>query len=340
MQFHVDVIVWRGGIAESRHRVRVALATAGAAAKPAIERDDDLVTTLRSAAKPFQLLPLVERGHADHWGWSDAQLALMAASHTGSPAHLESVRGILQRIGVSEQRLACGTHEPIDPVSRAYYLAHPEDRSAVYHNCSGKHAGMLCLALSEGWPLEGYEQAEHPVQRLMHRTVADVCGMAPENVAIAIDGCSVCVFGLPLSAMALGYARLASATAAGDARERSLARIRDAMSTNPEMVGGAGRLSTELMRAARGRILAKGGAEGLECIGIPERGLGIAVKAEDGDSRPLGPAVIALLERLGVYGSEELAALESFHHPVLVNAAGRRVGRLEAVVHEAVALPE
>src|SRR5439155_8493380 len=212
MRLIVDVVVSRGAIAESRHCVRVVvcpISTSGAATQAPGARNDtaDPVTSFRSAAKPFQLLPLVERGHAERWGWSDEQLAVMSASHTGSAYHAALVRGVLERIGCTEANLACGYHEPLDEASRAHLAAHPEDRTPIWNNCSGKHAGMLCLARSEQWPIAGYELAAHPVQQLMRRTVAEMCGMQPGELVVAIDGCSVSVFGLPLSAMAQAYAR-------------------------------------------------------------------------------------------------------------------------------------
>ncbi|MBI1795716.1 MAG: asparaginase [Candidatus Eisenbacteria bacterium] len=331
MRLQIDVVVWRGSIPESRHRVQAAVCAAAGRLEAATDQPE-LLTTFRSAAKPFQLLPLVERGHADRWRFGDEELAVMAASHTGSPAHVALVRGILERIGLSERHLACGYHDPIDPESLAIVRSRPDERSPVYNNCSGKHAGMLCLALSEGWPVEGYGRADHPVQLLMRGTVGEACGIDPDALAVAVDGCSVSVFGLPLSGMARAYARLAAAREDGDARERALARIRGAMCRHPRAVGGEGRFSTVLMERTGGRIVAKGGAEGLECAGIPERGLGLALKAEDGAARGVGPATLALLELLGDLTEAEIAALRESRRPIVHNHAGLEVGSLEAVV--------
>jgi L-asparaginase II len=334
LHLQIDVRVMRGPILESRHRVDAAVvrpdgSMAASAGDPAI------VTTFRSAAKPFQLLPLVERGHANRHAFTDEQLAVMAASHVGSPYHVELVRGILAVIGVDEQRLACGFHEPVDPTSAAALRAHPERRSPVYNNCSGKHAGMAALCLAEGWPVDGYERAAHPLQQLMHRTVSEVCGLDPATVPVAVDGCSVSVFGMPLAAMAHGYARLAAAGASGDTRERALARIRSAMQRFPVATGGTGRFSTALMQHTGGRLVAKGGAEGLECVGVPERGLGVALKCEDGSGRGIGPACIAVLEALGVLSPAEVQAMAEHRHPAVTNHAGLHVGDIEAQVEVA-----
>ena len=331
MRLRIDAILWRGPIAESRHRFQAAVSAPDGVLAAETE-DARTVTTFRSAAKPFQLLPLVERGHAARWGFDDEALAVMAASHTGSAYHLGLVRGILARLGLSDQDLACGFHEPLDAASLAQIRMHPADRSPLYNNCSGKHAGMLALALAEGWPTSGYEQAGHPVQQLMRKTVGEACGVAPESLAVAVDGCNVSVFGLALTGMARAYARLAAARSDGDARERALARIRDAMRAWPRATGGAGRLSSELMERTSGRVVAKGGAEGLECVGLPERSLGLALKCEDGQSRGIGPALMGLLDHLEGLTMDDVAKLADLRRPVIRNHVGHEVGSLTAEI--------
>lgn len=323
------MVVWRGAIAESRHRVH---AMACDSDGRVLFDGGGVDTTFRSAAKPFQLLPMVERGHASRWGWSDEQLAVMAASHAGSAYHVALVSGILERIGLDPGHLACGFHEPLDPESRAAVLRDPGLRSTLYNNCSGKHAGMLCLAKSEGWPIEGYEHADHPVQRLMRETVAEMCGLPPDDLHIAIDGCGVSVFGLSLLGMARAYARLAAAPSDNGARNLALARIRDAMRAHPRAVGGEGRFDTALMEVTGGRIVSKGGAEGMQCMALTDRGVGIALKTEDGQSRASSPAALAVLEALGALAPEELEALDAWRRPVVRNHAGTEVGRIEVRV--------
>jgi L-asparaginase II len=327
----IEVHVRRGSVVESRHLVQAAISDPAGSITACTEHGDR-VTTFRSSAKPFQLLSLVERGHAERWGLSDEQLAVMVASHTGSVYHRELVAGLLRRFGCSEADLACGYHEPLDPEALAEVRAHPERRSALFNNCSGKHAGMLGLARSEGWPTQGYERAEHPVQQLMHRTVAEACGIPSGALEVAVDDCGVSVFALPLAAMARGYARLAAASASGDRRERALQRIRQAMAAHPRATGGPGRFSSLLIEATRGRLVAKGGAEGLECMAVTTAGLGIAVKVEDGQTRAAGPAVIALLEHLGMLEPEERTRLGSARRPLIFNPAGLEVGSIEGTV--------
>jgi L-asparaginase II len=256
----------------------------------------------------------------------------MCASHTGSVYHLGLVRQILQRIGSAARDLACGYHLPLDPTSRAHLETHPRQRSKLYNNCSGKHAGMLCLARSEGWPIRGYDHADHPLQQLMKDTIASLSGVPGSSMTTGVDGCGATTFGMPLDAMARAWARLAVAPRGEDARETSLARIRRAMSRHPVAVGGKGELTTDLIRASGGRWAAKGGAEGLQCLAIPERGLGIVLKAEDGNARGLGAATYAVIDALGLWTEKGRAAAAGLRRPVIRNHAGAEVGHLEATV--------
>ncbi|MEO5988721.1 MAG: asparaginase [Candidatus Eisenbacteria bacterium] len=331
MRFHLEVLVRRGDVLESRHRVQCAVSDPRGRLEAATETPE-VLTTFRSAAKPFQLLPLVERGHALARGYSDEQLAVMTASHSGSRYHLGLVRDILDGLGLGPDHLACAYHHPADPESLADVWAYPASRSGLYNNCSGKHAGMLALALAEGWPTKGYEQPEHPLQRLMRVTVAQCCGVSPESMPVAVDGCGVCVFALPLAAMARGYATLALATAQGgtDGRSQGMQRIGRAMGAYPITVEGRDSFSTALMSATAGRLLAKGGAEGLQLVGSLDRSFGLALKCEDGAMRAVAPATMAVLEMLGALRDDEKIALAAHRHPVVLNAAGLEVGILEA----------
>jgi len=338
IRMHFDVEVWRGSIPESRHRMQAAVVDASGELVAGTDQPD-LVTSFRSSAKPFQLLPFVEHGHADRWGFSDEHLAVMAASHTGSAHHVALVREILDRIGLDESALACGYHDPLDAESLQRVQCDAAARSPLYNNCSGKHAGMLAQALAEGWPTEGYEREAHPLQQRTLQTVAAMCGVDPADVLIGVDGCSVCVFGVPLRAMALAYARFAAAGSDGDARERALDRTRRAMMRFPRTTGGARRFSTQLMELTDGTLVAKGGAEGLECIGVPARQLGIAVKCEDGQTRAVGPATVALLEHLGLLTPAQRHALEPRRRPVVRNAADLAVGEIRVTLRDAEAGP-
>lgn len=334
MQMRIVVNVLRGEILESRHSCEAAVCDAEGRCH-AGTADPQLSTTFRSAAKPFQLLPLVERGAAERWSLTDEELAVMTSSHNGSAAHRALVAGILARLGLEPERLVCGYHDPLDPEALEEARIHPELRSPIYNNCSGKHAGMLALARAEGWPVEGYEQPEHPVQQAIRRVMGELSGLSPGDLATATDDCGVPVFAAPLAVMAKMYARLAGATDQGDPRERALHRIRTAMTAHPQAVGGPQRFSTRIMEATRGRVVAKGGAEGLECLGVPARGLGLALKCLDGSHRACAPAMMAVLEQLGLLGDAEAETLADLRVPRTRSRAGRDVGRLEATVEVA-----
>ena len=334
MHLSLVVHVLRGEILESRHTCEAAVCDVEGRLHAGTEHSRRF-TTLRSSAKPFQLLALVERGWADTLGFTDEQLAVMAASHTGSAYHRGLVSGILARLELEPRHLACGYHDPIDPESLAAARLDPNLRSPLYNNCSGKHAGMLALARAEGWPVEGYERPDHPVQQAIRRVMTDLCGVPSEELKTATDDCGVPVFATTLPVMARLYARLAAASEGGDPRERALHRIRTAMTSYPQAVGGTQRFGTRLMEVTRGRMIAKGGAEGLECMGVPGRGLGLVVKCEDGANRAAAPAAIALLEQFGMLQDTERAQLESLRAPRLRNHAGLEVGRLEPLVEVA-----
>ena len=330
MRLQAEVLVIRGDIAESRHRVQAVVVGADGKVHSATAHPER-PTSFRSAAKPFQLLPFVERGHADRMQLDEPELAILAASHSGSRVHTAIVQGLLDRLGLSSSALACGYHDPMDAQALDDVRRDPGLRGPLYNNCSGKHVGMLAFCQAEGWPLAGYEQAGHPLQQLMLQTVAESCGVDPASVRTGIDGCGIPVFGLPLVQMALGYARIADAMAkGGDRRAQALQRIGRTMTRHPVVVEGEGRLATDLMRVTGGRLLAKSGAEGLLLVADPTRGEGVAIKCEDGAMRALGPAAVELLETVGLLEPAEVTRLAAHRMTPVTNAAGLPVGHLEA----------
>jgi len=281
----------RGPAVESVHRVSAAVCDAGGrliaeAGNPA------LVTFWRSAAKPFQALPLVEDGVLDRFGLGSDALALACASHSSEPPHLELADRMLAAAGCVEADLACGPHPPLSPRVAREVVEQGIHLTPRWSNCSGKHAGMLALARHHGWPVKGYEVAGHPVQDRILTAVTRWTGLSRNELVLGVDGCTVVCHGLPVVAMARAYANLAAAPTEG------LRRVRDAMLAHPDLVAGEGRICTELMRAMPGQIVAKVGAEGIHCAAIPAAGLGIALKVEDGDMRASGPALLAILRAL------------------------------------------
>src|ERR1051325_8162731 len=265
----------RGELVESVHPVAAAVVDAGGRLLAA-SRDPDLVTWRRSAAKPFQALPLVEDGAADRFGFSEEELALVAASHSSEPRHLELIGRILEKARLGEEALACGIHTPLSAAVAAAVARGVVAMTPRWSNCSGKHAGMLALAKHRGWPLAGYQSAGHPVQERILGTVVQWTGAPCREVRLAVDGCTAVCFGLPLRRMALGYARLA-ASDAPPAR-----RVLGAMMAHPLVVAGTGRVCTDLMHAWPARVAAKGGAERIDCAALPRMGRGGAGAAGGG----------------------------------------------------------
>lgn len=291
--------------------------------------DPYLTTYLRSTAKPFQLLPLVESGAADYFGFTDQELAVMAASHSGEPRHVETVQGILDKIGLGESALRCGTHPPASPESIRVLREAGREPTPIYNNCSGKHSGMLAQAVYRGSSIDDYLDPRHPVQATILNTLAEMSGTEPDAIGVGIDGCSAPCFAIPLRACALAFVRLADPSALPEPRRRAIERIVKAMITYPEMVAGEDRLDTDLMRAAQGHILSKGGAEGYHGIAFLPEALGIAMKIADGESqRSSGPAVIEVLRQLGLLDDAALAELCEHRRKVLKNHRGLEIGEV------------
>ncbi|MBI2077801.1 MAG: asparaginase [Euryarchaeota archaeon] len=315
----------RGETVESVHRVSVAVADARGRLAGSFG-DPRLVTFLRSSAKPMQLVPLVESGAADRFAFTPKELAIIAGSHGGEPDHIETVRGILAKIGLGEDSLQCGRHAPYHKESAERV---GNGFTSLHHNCSGKHSGMLALAVHMGWDPRSYLAAEGPVQQAILKVVAKECGLAPDRIPIGLDGCGVSSFGVPLKAGARAFARLANPETIQGRRGVALRRIRDAMLAHPEMVAGTDRLDTDLMRRLAGRIVVKAGAEACYGAALVGRGLGVCLKVEDGGSRAVGPALVRVLEELGAISAPEKNSLRRHWGEPLQNVAGRVVGRVE-----------
>lgn len=331
------VEVRRGGITESRHRGHVV----------AIEPDGNVVaflgspenvTFLRSSAKPFQAMPLLVSGAAERFGFTDREVALACASHNGEPIHTELAASMLQKIGLGPETLKCGLHEPYGADAAREMRERGETPNVLHNNCSGKHVGMLAVALHLGAPIETYNKPEHPVQIEIGKTVAKFANIPVEDLAVAIDGCAVPVFGITVRAMALAYARLVSPPASFDEPTRNACRrIVSVMGAYPELIGGTSeRLDTEIMRAAPGRLVSKVGAEGVYTAGINPceqwpNGLGLALKIEDGDDRRARPTVVVeSLRQLGVLRDASLDAVARYAFFPVLNRPGEIVGEIRA----------
>jgi L-asparaginase II len=279
------VEVTRGGAVESRHRVHVAVwhAERGLVASAG---DPAFRSFVRSAVKPFQALPLVEDDGVAQFDLSPEEVALTTASHGSESIHVVTARSILAKAGLPDEALACGPQWPMHGPSADARRAAGGTPLRVHNNCSGKHAGMLALAVRHRWPTAGYEQFEHPVQQRMRATLAGWMHLPPGDLAVAVDGCGIPTYAAPLDAVARACARLSSAAADQDAAPRT---VLAAMMAHSELVAGTARLCTDLMRSSGGRLWAKVGAEGYYCAGVPAERLGIAIKIEDGAWRAAEP---------------------------------------------------
>ena len=320
---HVEVV--RAGTVESRHRVHVAVRDAAGAPVASLGRSDR-PTFYRSAAKPMQALPLVEEGVADRIGLTEAELALCCASHEGEPEHVEGARSILARAGAAEELLRCGPHAPYSSAAARTLAERGERPARIHNNCSGKHAGMIALALGMGWDPLACHRAGHPVQERMLDEVVRWTGLERSSIPVGVDGCGVVCFAAPLDAMARSFAAF---TAAADRGEGS-ARVVDSMTRHPFMVGGTGRTCTDVMRIAGDRVFVKLGAEGVYGGGLRGRGVGFAIKVEDGGRRAVEVALVHVLASLGVLDAAEVAALERHGNPPVKNTLGEVVGEVRA----------
>jgi L-asparaginase II len=328
------VEVNRGPITESRHRGHIA-AVDGRDRVVASLGSPDTVTYLRSSAKPFQAIPLITSGAADRFGFTEQEIALACASHSGEPVHVELARSMLKKIGLSPEALKCGVHEPFSAAETRRLRESGQAPSVLQNNCSGKHAGMLALALHLGASTASYDEPENQVQVAISETIAAFAGCRPDELAVGVDGCGVPVFGMPVRAMARMYARLIQPSGFDEITVAACRRIVAAMMNHPELIGGeTDRLDTEMMRAAKGRLISKVGAEGVYTAGVlpddqwPD-GFGLALKIEDGDDYRARPTVvIEALRQLGVLQDQALAKVAQFARFPVKNRRGDLVGEV------------
>lgn len=320
--------VYRGGVVESTHLGHVAVVDHQGALLYGYG-DPYRLTYARSAMKPIQALPIIETGTADHFHLDQADLALCCASHSGEERHRTRVQSILRKAGQDDMVLQCGTHVPRDEESYRQLLKSGQSLTPLYSNCSGKHAGMIATAVYMGEDLQTYHKPEHPVQKRILHTVASITSYPEEKIHIGIDGCGVPVHRVPLAHLAWGFARMAAPQEVEDPfRREAIQRITEAMVRAPEMVAGKNRYCTDLMRAFKGRIVGKAGAEAVYAIGDREQGIGMAIKIEDGSGRATYAVMNEVLRQLGIGVKQELDQLDTYTNPDVKNMRGETVGRI------------
>jgi L-asparaginase II len=326
----------RGGIVESFHRGSVAIVDAGGAVHTAWG-DIDRPVFPRSAVKLLQALPLVASGAADALGLDDAELALACSSHNGEPVHVRTAASMLAKAGVDAAVLECGAHWPYHDASLKALVAAGESPGALHNNCSGKHAGFVCLAcrMAGGAPLagfvRGYVQPDHAVMRTVTAALQSATGFDLSRTARGVDGCSIPTYAIPLRHLAHAFAKVAAGHGLGAEHDAAARRLRAAIAAAPQMVAGSGRVDTRLMAHFGSRVCCKGGAEGVHCIALPELGLGIALKMDDGNTaRAADVATAALVERLLPCSDADRAVTRAISDVVMRNWNGIEVGRLRA----------
>lgn len=324
------VAVMRGDAVGSLHRGTVAVADPEGTIVLALG-DPEQRAFLRSSAKPFQLLPALLTGAVDRFGVSERELAVLAASHGAEQRHQDAVLAVLDKAGLTEEALRCGVHPPLHEATARERLRSGKEPTAVCNNCSGAHAGMLIACRAAGWPTENYGDRGHPLQVATRTALSAFAGLEADDIGMAVDNCAVPTFLLPIGRAATAFARFVTGSGVSDDLATAAGRISAAMRAYPEMVAGEERFDTDLMEAAGGNILSKGGAEGFQGIGLIEQKLGLAQKISDGNARAGAPVMLEVLRELGALQDHAYQRLASYARPQVWNHSGELVGRLMTV---------
>lgn len=326
----------RGGIVESIHLGALAAVDSDGILLAAFG-NSDMVSFPRSSMKPFQALPLVENGGMEAFGLTDEELAIICASHAGTNEHVRVLKSIHQKVGLQLSDLQCGVHWPIDKETTFQMRLLGETPDSYRHNCSGKHSGMLTQAKLLEQSLDDYLTPVHLVQQNIRRAVSSMCGIHRDDMIFGVDGCSAPVYAMPLSSFAWAIARLVDPVNLDEERQIACQRITSAMIAYPEMVAGPGQLDSVLMQVMNGKVIAKGGAEGYQLIGVMpgaiaenSKGIGIAFKIADGDPsrRATQRVVVEMLKALGFEVEMASEAFASFNQPILRNFRGIEIGNI------------
>lgn len=323
------VEVTRGPMVESRHRGSAVVAdVAGKVARSWGDRTAAVYP--RSAIKPLQAIPLLESGAAETFGLGDAEIALACASHGGEPRHTETVERWLSGIGLGVGDLECGAHWPNHEATARAMAKAGDAPSALHNNCSGKHTGFLSTAVHLGEKTRGYVRFDHPVQQRILGTLETMCGIGLGDAPRGIDGCAIPTVAVPLENLAYGMARFGAPDGLPAARAAACRRIAAAMAAEPFMVAGTGRYCTEIMRVTGPSVLVKTGAEGVFCAALPDYGLGVALKCDDGATRAAEVMMSAVLRHVGALSEEMEAALAARITVPVTNRSGAHVGDVMA----------
>ena len=286
----------------------------------------------RSALKPLLAIDLVNSGASEHFGLSDAEISMACASHQGEPMHQQLVTAWLDRLGLTDDHLACGADLPDDVDSAHKLLVSGQQGCRVHHNCSGKHAGFLTTALHLEMPLEDFHLVDHPLQQISMNGLSNLAGINVLDYPIGVDGCGFPAPTMPLFKLALMVARFANPADLADDRAQAIFRIQQAIIREPLYAAGHGTVVSELNQVTNGAVLAKTGAEGVLTAALPEQGLGIALKISDGSARARSAALLEILDHLGVLTDAEKKQLQAHTIPQIENSRGLVVGEIRAAL--------
>ncbi len=331
----------RGGIVESFHRGAVAIVDADGTLHTALGNIDRPVFP-RSAIKVLQALPLVASGAAERWALVDEELALACASHGGEEAHTRTAASMLAKAGLDVSALECGAHWPYHDGATKALAQRGESPNALHNNCSGKHAGFACLGCAMAGDavagrtdarafLRGYVQPAHAVMREVSAAVQAATGFALDSTARGVDGCSIPTYAIPLRHLAHAFAKVATGVGLSPGHARAAQRLRRAVANAPQMVAGSGRFDSRVMARLGDRVFCKVGAEGMYCAALPELGLGVAIKIDDGNNaRACEVVMAAVIESLVKLDAAEAAFMHACSDVALSNWNGITVGRLRA----------
>ena len=329
MQNPVTVEVTRGSLVESRHR-GMAVVVDGAGKVLFQAGDIEAAVFPRSACKAMQAIPLIESGAADAFGLTAKELALSCSSHSGEDEHVSTAAGMLAKAGRDVSALECGAHWSSDQKTLIHQARTLEAPNALHNNCSGKHSGFICTCVQSGWDHAGYIGYDHPLQAEIRAVMEDLTGAALGTDNCGVDGCSIPTYAAPLKGLAHGFAKMLTGTGISSTRADASRRLMEACMAEPFYVAGTGRACTKLMQIAPGKIFAKTGAEGVFVAALPDHGVAMAVKCEDGTTRAAESMIFALVARYFEAGSPEREALMALANRTMKNWNGITVGEIRA----------
>jgi L-asparaginase II len=323
----VLVEVTRGGTVESAHRGALAVIDPDGRAVMALGEIGRAIFP-RSAVKGLQALSLIETGAADRFGLTQAELALACSSHSGEPRHAETAASMLAKAGRDPACLECGTHWPSNDGAARALAAAGREPTALHNNCSGKHSGFVCVACATNVDPKGYVRPDHAVQRRIKATFEEMMDLELPDAARGVDGCSIPTYATPLAALALAFARFGSGAKLSRDRAAAAKRLREAVAADPFMVAGSRRFDTIVMGALGIKAFTKTGAEGVYCAALPEQGLGIAIKCDDGAGRAAEAVMASLICAFVPLTEAERAVVAPYADKPIVNWNGIETGRL------------